>query len=90
MKQLICNSLNGVRTHTDFHVAALHTLDRDASSPECIVARSWNGAFESNPRAKTAVDSGEMVSGNAFEGKLDSHVGRALLLSHMQVVQPSL
>ena len=28
--------------------------------------------------------------GNAFEGKLDSHVGRALLLSHMQVVWPSL
>ena len=30
----------------------------------------------------------EILVGNAFEGKLGSHGGRAILLSHMQGLEP--
>ena len=55
--------------------------------------------MESNPRAGSAVDCGEMAKGdmkeeilvgNAFDGKPDSLGGRAILLSHMQGVEPLL
>ena len=32
----------------------------------------------------------ETVAGNAFEGKVRSHEGRVLLLSHVQAVEPPL
>ena len=52
----------------------------------------------SNPRARTAVDFGEMdqgdvkqetVVGNAYGGKLGSHGSKAVLLSHAKQVEPS-
>ena len=55
--------------------------------------------MESNPRVRTAFHFREMAggdrredmaTGNAFEAKLGSHGGRALLLSHMQGVESSL
>ena len=55
--------------------------------------------METNLRAKVAVDCGkkargvvreEIIVGNAFGGKLGSHGGKAILLSHIQGVEPSL
>ena len=55
--------------------------------------------MESTPRVRSAVDFRETVrgdmreeieGGNALEGKLGSHGGKAILLSHMQRVEPSL
>ena len=53
----------------------------------------------SNPRARAAVDCGEMdrgdvreetVVGNAWGGKPNSHEGKAKLLNHIQGMEPSL
>ena len=42
MKQLICDSLNRVRTTQTIHATALHSPDKNTSPPECMVAGSWS------------------------------------------------
>ena len=89
MKQLICDTLNGVRiTQTICHS---HIYDRRDISPlESTVAGSWDLGMEDNPRVRSAVDCGaddqgdvreETVEGNACGGKLGSRGGKAILLS---------
>ena len=60
---------------------------------------SWELEHNRNPRARTAVDSGETAErdgrektagGSAFGIKSGSHGSRVLLLSHIQGVAPSL
>lgn len=63
MKQLICESLNGVRTTQIIWTTALCTPHRDASPWECIVAGTGVWGLESNTRARTAVDFGETAEG---------------------------
>ena len=42
MKQLICDSLNGVWATRTNCAMALCTLNKDTSPPECLVAGSWS------------------------------------------------
>ena len=59
MKQLICDSLNGMRITQTILAPTLHISDRDASPLESTVAGAQ--VLESNPWASFAVDCRETV-----------------------------
>ena len=92
MKQLTCDTLNGMRITQTIIAIAICTTDRDISPLESTVAGSWNLGMENNPRVRSAVDCGktsqgdvreEIVVGNACGGKSGSHGSKTVLLSHM-------
>ena len=99
VKPLICDSLNGVRIMRAIHAMDLHTPEKDSSPWEWIAARSWSIGIrgQSQDKDPCGLQGGgprdgrkETVAGSAFEGKVHSHEGRVLLLSHVQAVVPSL
>ena len=76
MKQLICDSLNGITP--SILAAAIHTPGRDTTPLETSVAGSWSIEIREQSPASSAVDCGEMALGdlrevttvgNACEGK---------------------
>ena len=75
VKQLICDSLNGVRTTWMIHAVALLTTDRDQSQLVGMVTGSWSIWTGKKSRVRTAVDVGrghegmvgwKFAVGNAF------------------------
>ena len=52
VQQLICDSLNGMRTTQTNFATALCTLDRDASPLECAVAGNWSVEFGQQSQCK--------------------------------------
>ena len=99
MKQLTCDTLNGMRITQTIIAIAICTTDRDISPLESTVAGSWNLGMENNPRVRSAVDCRgddqgnmreETVAGHACGGKLGSRRGKAILLSLAQGVGTSL
>ena len=99
MKQLTCDTLNGMRITQRIIAIAICTTDRGISPLESTVAGGWNLGMENNPRVRSAVDCGgdnqgdmreETVVGNACGGKLGSRGGKAILLNLTQGVGTSL
>ena len=90
MRQVICDSLNRVRTTQTICAKVLHTLDSDMCPLVCKVAGSWSVETGEQFWGKTAVDCRRGVkgtgvrkfaAGNAFGGKLSSQGSGMLLLS---------
>ena len=91
MKQLTCDTLNGMRITQRIIAIAICTTDRGISPLESTVAGGWNLGMENNPRVRSAVDCGgdnqgdmreETVVGNACGGKLGSHGTKVTFLNH--------
>ena len=67
MKQLICDNLNGVRNTQTIHATALYSPDRNASPPECMVARSWSIVIREQSQGEDCCCCGEMDGGDVWE-----------------------
>ena len=91
VKQLICDSLKGMRITETILAAAKCIPDRDMGPLEGTEAGSWSVGLWSNPRVRSAIDRRETAQwdgreetevGNAYEGKPGSQGGKAILLNH--------
>ena len=91
VKQLICDSLNGMRVTQTVLAAAIHILERGASPLESTA--TWNWSIEVGEQFQGKVcycrrqpkgtwERRSIVVGNACEGKPGKHGGRVILLSH--------
>ena len=97
MKQLICGSLNKMRIRQSLLQPYIPQTGMQVPwKAQWLGAGVWG--LWSDPRERAAVDYGETdqgdvreetVVGNACGGKPGSHGSKALLLSHMQRVEPS-
>ena len=93
MKQLVCDSLNGMRVTQTILATAIHTPVRDVRDVgplEGTAAGSWSVGIVEGSRERSAVDGGEMargdtrketVVGNACGGKPGRLGGKVILLS---------
>ena len=99
MKQLICDSLNGLRLAQIILAKAICTPDRDTSPLESAAAADLSIEIGEPLRESSAVECGAMFHrdlreeisvGNAYERKPGKHRRRAILLSHTQGVESSL
>ena len=90
MKQLVCDSLNGMRVTQTILATAIHTPVRDVGPLEGTAAGSWSVGIVEGSRERSAVDGGEMargdtrketVVGNACGGKPGRLGGKVKLLS---------
>ena len=90
VKQLICDSPNGMIVIQTIAATAIHTLGRDVGPLEGTVAGNYSIGIVEQSQGEFSVDCGEMakgdvreeiVVGNACEGKPCSHGGKAILLS---------
>ena len=90
MKQLVCDSLNGMRVTQTILATAIHTPVRDVGPLEGTAAGSWSVGIVEGSRERSAVDGGETargdtrketVVGNACGGKPGRLGGKVILLS---------
>ena len=97
VKQLICGRLNRMRIKQSFPQSCIPRTGTLVSWKAQWLGAGVQGLW-SNPRVRAAVDCGEMdcgdvreeiVVGSASGGKPGSHRSKAILLSHMQGVEPS-
>ena len=86
MKQLICDSLNGVRITQTILATAIYTPVEDVGPLEGIASGRWSAGIVEESRVRSAVDGGEMggedmreeiVAGNACGGKPGCLGGKA-------------
>ena len=89
VKQLICDSLNGMRITQKILATAIHTPVRDMCPLEGTAAGGWSAEIVEESRVRSVVDGGEMalgdtweeiVVGNACGGKPGSLGGKVILL----------
>lgn len=102
VKQLICESLNGMRITETILAAAICSPGRGMQgrkSPGRCRAGSWSAGIVERFGVSSAIDCGgeargdvreEVAVGNACAGNSGSRGGRAILQSHSQAVEPSL
>ena len=92
VKQLICDSLNGIIITQKILATAIHTPVRDVGPLEGTAAGGWSAGIVEESRVRSVVDGGEMalgdmreetVVGNACGGKPGSLGSKAILLSHV-------
>ena len=101
VKQLICESLNGMRITETILAAAICSPGRGMQgrkSPGRCRAGSWSAGIVERFGVSSAVDCGgeargdvreEVAVGHACAGHPGSRGGRAILQSHSQAVEPS-
>ena len=64
MKQLVCDSLNGMRVTQIILATAIHTPVRDMGPLEGTAAGSWSVGIVEGSRGRSAVDGGETARGD--------------------------